>query len=298
VKDVPSLSSGRHLCVATLVLLMAVVSAAAETIQLQWRDGAYVVPVRVNGSLVLPFVIDSGASDVSIPADVVSTLTRTGTVTSADFIGSQNYVLADGSVLPSYRFLLRELTIGNHVVRGVVANVAPVKGDPLLGQSFLSKLPAWTIDNNRRALVLNDVPSALPLPPQPPPSGGSVNDQFNRAFGLVKQADYDGAEVALKGFIQAHPNDPLAGNAQYWLGQTYFVRNNFTEAANAFAEGYKRYPNSSKAAPDLLYLGMSLGRADQKQNACVALAQLDQTFPNPDPAISQRAAAEKKRDGC
>ena len=75
---------------------MGAVSAAAETIQLQWRDGTYVAPVRVNGALVLPFVIDTGASDVSIPADVVLTLTRTETVTSADFIGSQNYVLADG----------------------------------------------------------------------------------------------------------------------------------------------------------------------------------------------------------
>jgi tol-pal system protein YbgF len=140
--------------------------------------------------------------------------------------------------------------------------------------------------------------TAAPASAEPPSSGGSVNDQFNRAFGLVKQADYDGAEVALKGFIQAHPNDPLAGNAQYWLGQTYFARNKFPEAATAFAEGYKRYPKGSKAAEDLLYLGMSLGKADQKKNACLALAQLDQAFPNPAPAIRERATAEKKRLAC
>ena len=140
--------------------------------------------------------------------------------------------------------------------------------------------------------------TAAPASADPPPSGGSVNDQFNRAFGLVKQADYDAAEVALKGFIQAHPSDPLAGNAQYWLGQTYFVRNKFPEAATAFAEGYKRYPKGSKAPEDLLYLGLSLGKADQKKNACLALAQLDQAFPNPAAAIRERAAAEKKRLAC
>ena len=141
-------------------------------------------------------------------------------------------------------------------------------------------------------------PASTEAPPAAPPAGGSINEQFNHAFGLVKQADYEGAEVALKGFIQAHPNDPLAGNAQYWLGQTYFARNKFPEAATAFAEGYKRFPKGSKAPEDLLYLGMSLAKADQKKNACLALAQLDQAFPSAAPAVRERASAEKKRLAC
>jgi tol-pal system protein YbgF len=127
---------------------------------------------------------------------------------------------------------------------------------------------------------------------------GSANEQFNFAFGLVKQADYPGAEAALKAFLDAHPNDSLAGNAQYWLGQTYFARNKFPEAATAFAEGYRRFPKGAKASEDLLYLGMSLGKADQKKNACLALAQLDQAFPNAANAVKERASAEKKRIGC
>jgi TolA-binding protein len=70
------------------------------------------------------------------------------------------------------------------------------------------------------------------------------------------------------------------------------------EAAAAFAEGYKRYPKSAKAADGLLKLGMSLARADQKQNACVALAQLDHDFPSPGAPIKERAATEKKHLGC
>jgi tol-pal system protein YbgF len=127
---------------------------------------------------------------------------------------------------------------------------------------------------------------------------GSATDQFNHAFGLVKQADYPGAETALKAFIEAHPNDALAGNAQYWLGQTYFARNKFPEAATAFAEGYRRFPKGAKAAEDLLYLGISLAKADQKKNACLALAQLDQAFPNAATAVKERAGAEKKRLAC
>ena len=136
-----------------------------------------------------------------------------------------------------------------------------------------------------------------------PPSGrlmpnGSTSEQYNYAFGLLKQADYPAAETAFKAFVEQHPNDPMAGNAQYWLGETYYTRGRYAEAATAFAEGYKRYPKSSKAADELLKLGMSLGRANQKQNACVVLAQLDHDFPAPGAAIKERAATEKKKLGC
>ncbi len=114
----------------------------------------------------------------------------------------------------------------------------------------------------------------------------------------MKQADYPGAEAAFKAFVEQHPTDPMAGNAQYWLGETYYTRNRFLEAASAFAEGYKHYPKSAKAADDLLKLGMALGRANQKQNACLALAQLDRDFPNPGASIKEHAGAEKKRLGC
>ncbi len=137
---------------------------------------------------------------------------------------------------------------------------------------------------------------------RPPSSGGlpagSASEQYNFAFGLLKQADYPAAEVALKSFIRQHPDDGLAGSAQYWLGETYYVRGNYAEAAIVFAEGYKRYPKGSKAADDLLKLGMSLARVNQKQNACTALAQLDRDFPNPGNTIKERAKDEKKRLGC
>ena len=99
-------------------------------------------------------------------------------------------------------------------------------------------------------------------------------------------------------FVAQHPKDPLAGSAQYWLGETYYTRGRYAEAASAFAEGYKNYPKGTKAADDLLKLGMSLARANQKQNACVAFAQLDHDFPLPGAAIRDRATVEKKRLGC
>jgi tol-pal system protein YbgF len=136
-----------------------------------------------------------------------------------------------------------------------------------------------------------------------PPVGGalhgdSASEQYNNAYGLLKRADYPAAEEAFRAFIGKYPNDPLAGSAQYWLGESFYARGQYAEAASAFAEGYKRFPKGTKAADDLLKLGMSLARANQKQNACVALAQLDRDFPNPGSAIKERAVTEKKRLGC
>jgi len=102
----------------------------------------------------LPFILDSGAADVQIPADVVATLERAGTISEEDFIGSQIYTLADGSKLIGDQFRLREVRLGNHVIPNVVASIGPVKGDLLLGQSFLSRFGTWAIDNTRRVLIL------------------------------------------------------------------------------------------------------------------------------------------------
>ncbi|HYU11548.1 MAG TPA: aspartyl protease family protein [Stellaceae bacterium] len=125
-----------------------------EEIHLENQGGIYVVPVRINGALVLRFIVDSGASDVLIPADVVLTLARTGTIADGDFIGEQTYTLGDGSKVKSARFVLRELQVGDQVIRNVRASIGPVQSVPLLGQSFLSRLSTWTLDNERHFLVL------------------------------------------------------------------------------------------------------------------------------------------------
>ncbi len=66
------------------------VTSGATIVPMVAEGGTFVVPVRINDQITLKFVIDSGASDVSVPADVVMTLLRTGTITDDDFLGAQN----------------------------------------------------------------------------------------------------------------------------------------------------------------------------------------------------------------
>jgi tol-pal system protein YbgF len=171
--------------------------------------------------------------------------------------------------------------------RGAGANPA----EPPSQSGVLGQVPVGgTVDQSPAAAGESGevTPAALP--------SGSAQDQYNRAFGLLRQADYPAAEQALRAFIQRYPNDPLAGNAQYWLGETYYVRKDYNGAAAAFAEGYQKYPKGGKAADNLLKLGMALGFLGQKADSCRAYSRLDRDFPN-SPA-RDRGADEKKRLGC
>jgi len=127
---------------------------SATSIPMQREGGAYVVPVVINDAITLNFIVDSGATDVSIPADVMMTLKRTGTLTEADFQGEQRYKLADGSTVPSQTFRIRSLKVGSKVVENVTAGIGSEKSSPLLGQSFFSHFKSWSVDNTKHALVL------------------------------------------------------------------------------------------------------------------------------------------------
>jgi hypothetical protein len=74
--------------------------------------GVYQVPIRINDTITLDAIVDSGATDVGIPADVVLTLMRSKTISSEDFTGSQTYMLADGSKVPSQQFKIKSLKVG------------------------------------------------------------------------------------------------------------------------------------------------------------------------------------------
>ena len=118
--------------------------------------GVHTVPVKINDAFTLDFLVDSGAASVSMPADVVVALVRLGTLAPEDFLGSEDYQLADGSTLPSRTFRIRSLEVGGIVLQGVTGSMAPVNGRLLLGQSFLSRFRSWSIDNGRQVLVLDD----------------------------------------------------------------------------------------------------------------------------------------------
>jgi predicted aspartyl protease len=119
------------------------------------REGdAFLVPVLINKAIVLDFVVDSGAGDVTVPQDVFSTLIRTGTIQESDLMGTRTYRLANGSTEALPTFKIRSLTLAGTVIEDVSGSVTAVEGSLLLGQSFLTRFKSWSIDNAEEALML------------------------------------------------------------------------------------------------------------------------------------------------
>ncbi len=127
---------------------------------------------------------------------------------------------------------------------------------------------------------------------------GSAMDQYAYAQQLMSQTRYPEAESAFQQFIQRHPEGQLTDNARYWLGETFYVRRNYAEAATTFLDAYQKAPAGSKAPDNLLKLGLSLSALQKKQEACVALDKLLRDHPNADSRLRQRADQERSQIAC
>ncbi len=127
---------------------------------------------------------------------------------------------------------------------------------------------------------------------------GTPREKYMSAFGLLRQGKYDIASSALRQFIEQHNDDPLASNARYWLGETYYVRGSFVEAAETFLEGYQTDPQGPKAPDALLKLGMSLASLEKKSEACAAFQKLRGDYPDAPAGLKSTLQREWQKNGC
>ncbi|MFI4999529.1 MAG: tol-pal system protein YbgF [Reyranellales bacterium] len=155
-------------------------------------------------------------------------------------------------------------------------------------------------------------PGGAPRPPaapalSPPPAmapgasaaGAAGADQlYHDAFKMLQDGDYAGAEKGFRTFVQRNPQHVLAGNAQYWLGETYYARRDYQNAMAAFAEGYKVYKASPKGPDNLLKLGVTLAVLGRKSDACTVFARFNQDYPRATDLQKRRVDQERQKNGC
>lgn len=120
---------------------------------------------------------------------------------------------------------------------------------------------------------------------------------YERSNESLLRRQFGDAEAGFRTFLQKYPDHALAGNAQYWLGETFYAQSDFRQAAQAFLQGFKKYPDGRRAPDSLLKLGISLNRLGQTQQACSAFATVDANYPKAVDA-RRRAQAEAKRANC
>ena len=126
----------------------------------------------------------------------------------------------------------------------------------------------------------------------------SEEEQYKAAYDLLYRGDYAGGEAALKAFLGNYPDSQYAGNAQYWLGESYYARRLYREAAQAFLTGVQKYKKSDKAPDAMLKLGLSLINLGETKDGCSALKSIKSEFPKVRQSVLNTAKRERKKAGC
>ena len=123
-------------------------------------------------------------------------------------------------------------------------------------------------------------------------------EQYEFAVSFMKIGDYETAEFALKEFIEKNKDHDLAGNAQYWYGETFRIRQLYSDAATAYLDGYQNYPKSQKAPDNLLKLGITMVQLGEKDQGCNMIKGLKKQYPKASKSVLQKAQYEQKKFKC
>ena len=130
------------------------------------------------------------------------------------------------------------------------------------------------------------------------PINKTVPEQYEFAVSFMKIGDYETAEFALKEFIDKNKDHDLAGSAQYWYGETFRIRQLYSDAATAYLDGYQNYPKSKKAPDNLLKLGITMVQLGEKDQGCKMILGLKKEYPKASKSVLQKAQYEQKKFKC
>lgn len=126
---------------------------------------------------------------------------------------------------------------------------------------------------------------------------GDPRADYNQAYRLVTDGRYDLAETAFRQFLQAYPNDELAPDAQYWLGESLY-NHDYAAAAQEFKIGYQKYPKAKRAPDMLLKLGLSMAGLGYRDEACKMYALSLKQYPQMPNGLRQRVKTEQASASC
>tara|TARA_X000001036_G_scaffold438776_1_gene487568 strand:- start:1042 stop:2004 length:963 start_codon:yes stop_codon:yes gene_type:complete len=164
--------------------------------------------------------------------------------------------------------------------------------------------PGYQTNNLPKEQSINSIESAKTVITEEPEKktsllpNKSAEEQYEFAVGFMKIGDYETAEFALKEFIDRNKDHDLAGSAQYWYGETFRIRQLYSDAATAYLDGYQNYPKSKKAADNLLKLGMTMVQLGEKDQGCKMISGLKKEYPKASKSVLQKAQYEQKKFKC
>jgi tol-pal system protein YbgF len=164
--------------------------------------------------------------------------------------------------------------------------------------------PGYQTTNLPKEQSINSIESAQTVITEEPEKKESLlpnkpaEEQYDFAVSFMKIGDYETAEFALKEFIEKNKDHDLAGSAQYWYGETFRIRQLYSDAATAYLDGYQNYPKSKKAPDNLLKLGITMVQLGEKDQGCKMISGLKKEYPKASKSVLQKAQYEQKKFKC
>ena len=159
--------------------------------------------------------------------------------------------------------------------------------------SNLPKEQSITSIESAQTVITEEPEKKVSLLPDKP-----VEEQYEFAVSFMKVGDYETAEFALREFIDKNKDHDLAGSAQYWYGETFRIRQLYSDAATAYLDGYQNYPKSKKAADNLLKLGITMVQLGEKDQGCKMISGIKKEYPKASKSVLQKAQYEQKKFKC
>jgi tol-pal system protein YbgF len=115
------------------------------------------------------------------------------------------------------------------------------------------------------------------------PAASTAADEkaaYDHAFQALKDLRYADAAEEFQSFLGRYPDSEYADNAQYWLGESYYVTRNYDLALTAFQDLLDDFPESPKAPDALLKIGYTHYELEQWDSARAALTQVQERYPD------------------
>jgi len=166
-------------------------------------------------------------------------------------------------------------TLSNNSVNTSGVRTGPVTAQPAIREDVPDVRPTMDTPSSTTAIAVPDT-QARDFAASPEAEKAA----YDQGFQSLKDLKYADAATQFSAFVKQYPNSEYADNAQYWLGESYYVTRNYDIALQAFQNLLSNYPDSPKVPDGLLKIGYTHYEMKQWDQARAALVQVQEQYPD------------------
>ena len=233
--------------------------------------------------------------------DKIDRLDREMTLLQKKVYGQGTIKMENGTVLPAD--IYTQLEEQNQIIGELTAKVEELTHQHSVLQDRLEKMQAdvdlrFSEKEEKNVVKSDNKDEKESLKTEVKNEKLTDKEAYDKAYNLLIKTKYTEAEQAFIAFLKDYPESNLVVNANYWLGETYYVRGQYEVAAGIFSDGLTKYEKSTKAPDNLLKLGLTMANLNKKEDACGFFKLMSEQFPKASTTLKQRAEQEAKKLAC